>query len=323
MAPLLKEIKKLPYLEKPTSHEFNLLRGKPAVFKDSIENEYASKLTFDNIKNLIANIEIKLRRSLCSKSEKIHCELHEYIDYILDNKSLRNCYTENPMTGDVSFSDYHPSEKLYCLEMDANYDPELAKFFSCPTFMGDWFDKYMPLMKASVLEGKRHTWFFIGPEGTLSELHTDHDSTHTTIQQCDGEKRFFIVQPKDQIELEDEYSDEELESLRFNVDSKGLEVSSIVDNTRSKKLLESIKKIDIFVNDLSSGDVIYIPSMTGHCAVSLSNSIGVSRDFVDELNIDQYLFSCLFSSQVFEVATRIIPYPLLQNLKNKYEGIKI
>tara|TARA_B100000212_G_scaffold341984_1_gene327009 strand:- start:26432 stop:27409 length:978 start_codon:yes stop_codon:yes gene_type:complete len=325
VAPLLKEIKSLPYLSKPSPEEFKKLRGKPMVFKDSIENEWANRLNFDTIKTLIPNIKVVLRRSLCNTSERIECDFHDYINYITERKSLQNCYTENQLTGESFFKEYHPSDKLYCLEMDSNYNPDLAKFFSCPSFMGDWFDKYMPLMKKSVLEGKRHTWFFIGPKGTLSELHTDHDSIHTTIQQCDGQKRFFTIMPKDQIELEDKHADEDIESLRFDLNEQrsAIEVTSVLKNSRIDSLLESLKGIDVFVNDLSRGDVIYIPCMTGHYAVSLSNSIGVSRDFVDELNLDKYLFSCLFSSHVFEVANRIAPYSLLQSLKNEYESLKI
>ena len=323
MASFLTDIVSLPYLEKPTQEEFLNIRSNPAVFKNAIENKDALNLTFDKIKNEISDVDIKLRRSLCNKSERIMTTLHTYIDYILDHKPLTNCYTENPMTGETSFHDYTIEDKLYCLEMDANYDPELAKFFSCPSFMGDWYDKYLPLMKRSVLEGKRHTWFFIGPEDTLSELHTDHDSIHTTIQQCDGKKRFFIIKPEEQIWLEGRHSEEVIESVRFEILNDKLSVSSILNNKESEAILKDLQTIQIHVNDLVRGDVIYIPSMTGHCAVSLTNSIGVSRDFIDDTNIDKYLFSCLFSSQVFEVAHNIIPYPLLQNLQNEYESIKV
>ena len=322
MGKLLKQIKSLAYLDKPTEEQFKKIRSEPAVFKNSIENEHALNLNFDTIKTSIDNININLRRSLCNKSEKITTTLHNYIDYITKNENLVQCYTENPMTGETFFKDYYPSDKLYCLEMDANYDPELAKFFSCPSFMGDWYDKYLPLFKRAVLEGKRHTWFFIGPKDTLSEMHTDHDSIHTTIQQCCGEKRFFTIKPKQQIWLEERHSEQVIESLRFNIIDDKLEVTSILDNDQVEDIFKDLEDIDIYVNDLKKGDVIYIPSMTGHCAVSLSNSIGVSRDFIDDTNLDKYLFSCLFSSHVFEVAHSLIPYSLLQNLQNEYESIK-
>lgn len=323
MAKLLKEIKSLAYLGKPTEEEFKKIRSEPAVFKDSIENEHAKNLNFDTIKNSIDDISINLRRSLCNKSERITTTLHKYVDYITKNEDLIQCYTENPMTGETSFRDYFSSDRLYCLEMDANYNPELAKFFSCPSFMGDWYDKYLPLFKRAVLEGRRHTWFFIGPKNTLSELHTDHDSIHTTIQQCYGEKRFFTIKPKEQIWIEERHSEQTIESVRFNIVDEKLEITSILNNDDANNLLKDLNDIDVYINDLKKGDVIYIPCMTGHCAVSLSNSIGVSRDFIDDTNLDKYLFSCLFSSQVFEVAHSMIPYTLLQNLQNEYESLKV
>lgn len=323
MAKLLKEIKSLAYLGKPTEEEFKKIRSEPAVFKDSIENEHAKNLNFDTIKNSIDDININLRRSLCNKSERITTTLHKYVDYITKNEDLIQCYTENPMTGETSFRDYFSSDRLYCLEMDANYNPELAKFFSCPSFMGDWYDKYLPLFKRAVLEGRRHTWFFIGPKNTLSELHTDHDSIHTTIQQCYGEKRFFTIKPKEQIWIEERHSEQTIESVRFNIIDEKLEITSILNNDDADNLLKDLNDIDVYINDLKKGDVIYIPCMTGHCAVSLSNSIGVSRDFIDDTNLDKYLFSCLFSSQVFEVAHSMIPYTLLQNLQNEYESLKV
>ena len=114
---------------------------------------------------------------------------------------------------------------------------------------------------------------------------------------------------------------------KYSIDSNTI-INSFVNQINNKGLssqkfdFKDLNDIDIYINDLKKGDVIYIPSMTGHCAVSLSNSIGVSRDFIDDTNLDKYLFSCLFSSQVFEVAYRMIPYSVLQNLQNEYESIK-
>ena len=323
MDALVKPAKSLPYLSKPSKEEFAKLKGTPLVFKDSIENEWASKLSFNSIKQLIPDIEIKLRRSLCNQSERVYCNLHRYIDYICEKSNLENCFTENPSTGKNWFGNFTPEDKLYCLEMDVNYNDELAKFFSCPEFMGDWFDLYLPLIKKSVVEGKRHTWFFIGPQGTLSELHTDHDSIHTTIQQCCGSKRFFTIQPEQQIWLESQIPDDLLESLRFELKEDTINITSILPDKDSAPILEKVKDVDIYFNDLKSGDVIYLPSMTGHYAESLSDSIGVSRDFIDETNVDKYLFSCIFSSQVFEVATNVIPFTKLQKLTNEYESLKI
>lgn len=323
MDALIKTAKSLPYIDKPSKENFYKLRGNPAVFKDSIENDLALNLSFKTIKNLIPDIEIKLRRSLCNQSERVYCNLHRYIDHILKETDLDNCFTENPTTGENCFKSFKPEDKLYCLEMDANYDAELAKFFSCPKFMGDWFDIYLPLIKKSIVEGKRHTWFFIGPKGTLSELHTDHDSIHTTIQQCCGSKRFFTILPEQQIWLESQVEDDLLESLRFELKNEEIHISSVLADKEASHILEKLEDVDVYYNDLIRGDVIYLPSMTGHYALSLTNSIGVSRDFIDETNIDKYLFSCIFSSQVFEVARNVIPFTTLQKITNEYESLKI
>ena len=123
--------------------------------------------------------------------------------------------------------------------------------------------------------------------------------------------------------LESQIEDDLLESLRFELKNEEIHISSVLAEKEASHILEKLEKVDVYYNDLIRGDVIYLPSMTGHYALSLTNSIGVSRDFIDETNIDKYLFSCIFSSQVFEVARNVIPFTTLQKITNEYESLKI
>lgn len=307
----------LQYKPRPSAVDFQLDRDKPCVFKDAIDNELAKTLNFDNFKQRLPNKEIKLKRSLCQNEEQIGVTLHQYIDYIVEGRPLKNAMVYHPSSGDTTFSDFTTEDKLYCLALNCEYLEDFINHVSCPSFFGDWFDRYLPTFRDAVVYGHMHTWFFIGPKGTLSELHSDHDDIHTTIQQCCGIKRFFTIPPDQQIFLEGKFDDSLLESLRFSLGENSIRITSQLDSTEAGELLETMNSIEVHVNDIQAGDVIYIPSMTGHYAESLTNSISVSRDFIDDRNIDAYLFSGLFKSNLFSQASQLAHFGTINSLINR------
>jgi hypothetical protein len=314
---LLKSKLSLQYKPRPSAASFQLDRDKPCVFKDSIDNELARTLNFENLKQRFPDKQIKLKRSLCKNKEHISSGLHQYADYITKGEPLINVMVEHPSSGDTTFSDFTKEDRLYCLALNCEYVEDFIDHVSCPSFFGDWFDKHLPTFRDAVVHGHMHTWFFIGPKGTLSELHSDHDDIHTTIQQCCGVKRFFTILPEQQIFLEDKFGDHLLESLRFSLEGEAIRVTSQTDSPEERSLVGAMESIDVYVNDIQAGDVIYIPSMTGHYAESLTNSISVSRDFIDDRNIDAYLFSGLFKSDLFSRACQQAHFGTINALINR------
>jgi hypothetical protein len=315
--PLFKPRLSLQYKPQPSSEDFQLDRDKPCVFKDAIDNELTRTLSFENLKQRLPDKEIKLKRSLCQNDEQISSSLHQYADYITKGEPLTNVMVQHPSSGDTTFSDFTKEDRLYCLALNCEYAEDFIDHVSCPSFLGDWFDRYLPTFRDAVVYGHMHTWFFIGPKGTLSELHSDHDDIHTTIQQCCGTKRFFTILPEQQIFLEDKFGDHLLESLRFSLEGDAIRVVPQTDSPEARDLIKTMDSIEVYVNDIQAGDIIYIPSMTGHYAESLANSISISRDFIDDRNIDAYLFSGLFKSGLFSRACQQAHFGTITSLINK------
>ena len=296
---ILKDKLNLKSIPRPSAAEFRPKRHEPCVFLGSIENPLARTLDFDNIKQRLPNLPIRLQKSLCSGDLEIHTTLHKFIDHITSTEDLKEAMVLDRKTGDTYFENFSYKDSLYCLRLNCCHNKDLIAHVTSPGFLGDWFDLYLPKFRSSVVYGKMHTWFFIGPKGTLSELHSDHDEVHTTIQQSCGSKRFFTIKPSQQKILERILGDHALSSLRFEVSGDSIKV---IDESREP--LEELKKIDIYVHDLKAGETIYLPAGTGHYAESLTNSISISRDFVDDRNIDNYLCSIIFETGLANEAAR-------------------
>ena len=129
---------------------------------------------------------------------------------------------------------------------------------------------------------KGHTWFFIGPELTISELHSDHNHVHTTLQQCDGTKEVFLVDPDKTQELINIFGN------RIQFIQRDNQIFLITGSNEPLKIEEGA---NIMYGRIQTGDTLYIPSNWGHMVRALTKSITVSRDFIDERNIDAYFTS--------------------------------
>lgn len=298
---LLKDKLRLKLAECPSEEQFKSERGDPCVFLNAIENPLARTLSFENIKQRLTNLPVMLQKSLCDRMKEIHTSLHKYIDHVKSGEDLEEAMVLDRNTGETYFSNFKYSDSLYCLTLNCRHDKDLLSHITSPSFLGDWFDLYLPKLRSAVVNGSMHTWFFIGPKGTLSELHSDHDYVHTTIQQSCGSKRFFIIKPLQQKALEGSFDKNKLSSLRLEEFKGSLKVTSEFGD-----LLEELKKISIYAHDLKEGETLYLPAGTGHYAMSLTNSISVSRDFIDDRNIDNYLYSIMFKTGLASEASRLV-----------------
>jgi len=276
-----------------TLEDFIPLRDRARIFCNGITNPYARELNFDTIKDLIHDQEIELNPSLEEEDLIIETTLHKYVDYCLQKINLEaNYYYDS--TGVAGVKTY-TDEPIYMISKNVCHDENLKKFVSCPGYLGDWFDKYMSNYRDLVVYGKRHTWFFIGPKNTKSEMHTDHDNIHTTIQQLDGVKRFFLLSPKDMSLIESECPPDFFSTIEFKLESENR--CKVLDLSGERDL-EVLKELTLLYGDLFKGDLVYLPSNWGHYANSLEASLSVSRDFIDERNVDGYFSSIMLSGDV-------------------------
>lgn len=276
-----------------TTEEFKQLRDRARIFCNGITNKYAKLLNFNSIKSLISDQEIELNPSLENEDLIIETTLHKYIDYCLEKTSLEaNYYYDS--TGVAGVKTY-TDEPIYMISKNVCHDESLRKFVACPEYLGDWFDKYFPYYRDLAVYGKRHTWFFIGPKNTKSEMHTDHDNIHTTIQQLDGVKRFFLLSPEDISFINKELPPNFFASIEFKILDNG---SCEVLDLSGERDLSIMHEVNLLYGDLHPGDLVYLPANWGHYANSLKPSISVSRDFIDERNADLYFTSIVLNGDV-------------------------
>ena len=300
------EISKLDAPKCPS--EFKNIRDLPQVFKNGVTNSLAKKLNFETAKDLLPNINVTLGHSVCDQTEDvIECMLYDYLDYCSLQKPLRaTCFNhQEGIPRNITFT----NEPIYLFQMNAEYDPRLLNFVQCPDYIEDWFKMYLPSFSKCVVDGSMHTWFFIGPQGTKTEMHNDHDCVHTTIQQLAGEKRFFLISPTDYYSIIQKMGEKYFNDITFNYEQGRFTVSH-----SSGQDLSVFQKINTYTSKLEQYDVIYLPSEWAHYANSLSSSISVSRDFIDDRNVDQYFFSASYLSKHISTTERHIPAEIFNSI---------
>lgn len=264
------------------------LRDQPLIITNEVSTSVRSRLSWQNIHSTMPNLTVQLTESLAaSKDQKrdistpiYYCKLHNYLNYCLGEKSL---FTVRTGEFDVKETELDKNQKrLYLLSLNCCRDPILSSLISLDIRFGDWFEQFFPRYLKEVVYDKGHTWFFIGPENTESELHSDHNYVHTTLQQCDGTKEVFLVDPTTTDVLIRKYG----EAVRFRI--QGEKVVLCHEGTALSNQLIDEK---VLYGVLNAGDTLYIPSRWGHMVRAITKSITVSRDFIDERNVDNYFTS--------------------------------
>ena len=105
-------------------------------------------------------------------------------------------------------------------------------------------------------------------------------------------------------------------NIEFFHNEGGHEVSSLTGQD-----LEIFKDLDVLVTTLEKHDTVYLPESWGHYANSLSPSISVSRDFIDERNADRYFFSMMAISKNGHVTPNLIPTEMLHSVASEHYAV--
>lgn len=296
--------------------DFKKIWDQAVVFKDGVTNSSARSLNFKSAKELLPNFQIKLSNSLDNSDLNIQSTLHEYIDYCADSKPFEASYyyDSSGETGRKLFS----NEPIYLFGHNVWHDEILKKFISCPEYLGDWFDKYFNKYRDLIVYGSGHTWLFVGPKNTKSEMHTDHHCVHTTIQQLDGIKRFFCIDKEHMQFIEDCTEESFLKSIEFHLNNEG---KCLVSDLLGDKDLSIFNSIKVYWGDLYPGDLIYLPDNYGHYANSLTASFSVSRDFIDERNADNYFTSIMLEGDPYYMYDTIDSSELKDIKESIYKGL--
>ncbi len=276
--------------ESVNAAKFKKRRDKPIILRNEVDTSTKEKMSWCNLKTTMPNFDIQLVESLAklekqsgaSAQTKYYCNLHDYIEYCTGKEVT---FTLQTGEFDIKKKKLRIDDlKLYLLNLNCNKHPQLSALVTIREHYGDWFSKYFPQYTEHVVYDKGHTFFIIGPEGTESELHSDHNHVHTTLQQCDGSKEVFLVDPSTTICLTQKYGN----TIKF-IEHNG---KAWIKGTSNDPLSPELDAM-ILHGKLERGDTLYIPANWGHMVRSLSKSITVSRDFIDERNADAYFTSMM------------------------------
>jgi len=121
------------------------------------------------------------------------------------------------------------------------------------------------------------TKVFMGPAGTISRLHHDTYATHVWLSQIRGRKQFICYSPEDHDKLCDDHDKE--------VDGRiSLFNPAAPDYDRYPRAREA-RPFSVVVEE---GETVVLPSRWWHWAKSLTPSLTLMRNFVNETNIDEY-----------------------------------
>ena len=215
---------------------------KPVAILDETKDWKAMSLwTFDFLKSEYGLVEVKVR-NLNGEVQTI--TMGDYIDYINAPNGRKTIFLEEGW----NFADLHP---------------ELLTDYSAPLYFNNWLDR-VPINK------RRRScwrWFFIGPQGSGSSMHTDTMDSSAWLTITKGRKKWIFFSPEDEPYLYEGKVD------AFNPD---------------------LDKFPLFAQaspihyTQHPGEIVYIPSLWWHQVLNETDCIALTENFVNETNSDLF-----------------------------------
>ncbi len=143
-----------------------------------------------------------------------------------------------------------------------------------PYFVSDWVMSLNPTLR-NVFQWtseRVYSAVFIGPEGTLSQLHRDFWHTHAYLAQIQGRKRAILFSPKDSEFLYGGHVDPEQPDLeRFELFDRATAYECVIE----------------------PGEVLFMPPDWWHWVRGLEKSITFSQNFFNDVNFSEHLTDLL------------------------------
>lgn len=121
------------------------------------------------------------------------------------------------------------------------------------------------------------TKVFLGPAGTISRLHHDTYATHVWLSQIRGRKQFICYPPDDHENL---YGilDDKCEGRISHFDPAAPDYDAYPRARRATAYSVVVEE----------GETVVLPARWWHWAKSLTPSITLMRNFVNEVNLDEH-----------------------------------
>jgi len=176
---------------------------------------------------------------------------------------------------------------LFTLQASAEgvfYANGWAPFAEHPELLGDVSDRLycvpdtIPREGASAELNVSLTKVFIGPAGTVSRLHHDTYATHVWLSQIRGRKQFICYPPDDSENLHAQAEDE-CGGQTSDFDPSRPDWEAFPRATRARPYSVIVEE----------GETVVLPSRWWHWAKSLTPSVTLMRNFVNESNMAEYV----------------------------------
>jgi hypothetical protein len=254
--------------------------GKPVVITDATENWPArSKWTFEYFKNAYGADLAIAWRGLGSSTGKV-TTISAYINHLdAPLAELPGLWTGKDVGKDGRPPQAAPGRAgspFYLFDWHAfQKHPELYDDIApAPYFVQDLVRVLNPILKDAIeWASKRvYTEVFIGPEGSLSQLHCDWWNTHNYLAQIQGRKRAILFSPQD---LDFLYGNQ------VDPEQPDFERYPLFDRTTAYECL------------IEPGDALLIPANWAHHVRGLEKSITVGHNFFNDSNFTQHMVHIL------------------------------
>ncbi|WP_200194517.1 cupin-like domain-containing protein [Azospirillum endophyticum] len=280
-------------------------RGTPFIVTDAMADWSCMQWSFDWFKKTYGET-IVITSASFESDIRMRGRLSDYIDYITEDGDLRGrvpknfsyvgteCQPDNDGAGDA------PAGPQYLVSWDLENISSIGDHFHQPYFMQDrnLLDRLMPETRRAFFN--KHTFAFIGAKGSLSQLHNDHDHTHSYLAQILGRKKLVLFSPAE-AELV-----AEMDPFGFTVGGTGLDPRN-PDKDKFPRFMETTP----FECVIEPGDLLFLPSGWLHCAYGLTAGISVARDSVDRWNFGRW-FQSMAITNLPKLASRVVQHPSLQ-----------
>lgn len=131
-------------------------------------------------------------------------------------------------------------------------DEDLDDYYSTPECFNEVINHGISLKD-------RFKWFFLGSEGTGTELHQDFDQTNNWHGIVFGEKEWIFLSPESYIKLKEQ--------------NKNISATEFHENISASKYKESLRILQ------KPGEIIYTPKNWWHSVRNIKTTFSVSENF--------------------------------------------
>lgn len=252
--------------------------GKPLVIEGWTGNWRArSAWDFDFFKDRYGGDTLTIPYSAGETEDVLEVSMSEYIDYILDRDPCgRLRQLQDRLRAAIPF---------YCLSYKPfSAHPELWDDFTMPPFAANWLPFFNEAFTRSHFP-QEQGWILISRKGAEAPAHQDSSHTITWLAQLRGSKACYLFSPDD---------------------SEALYWGKIDPTRASLDKFPGLKNAKLHYCVLRAGQMLFLPPDWWHHVVALENSITVSCNLVNHLNLGYYLRSA-YGARLPEVLALLPP----------------